>query len=137
MADLKKALLTQFWPIFPFSTPWKHQKILWFSGVFRRYKMGTFSKNGYIYLLLYLQANFEYYSPVENLMFYKAMTYIFPVVAVLVEVADKAWWMSDDSRMLVPSVQLKVVLIKSLSLFFLLLKFGERNSFLSRNIVFL
>ena len=52
--------------------------------------MGTFSKNGYIYLLLYLRANFEYYSPVENLMFYKAMTSIFPVVAVLVEVADKA-----------------------------------------------
>ena len=36
-------ILTYFWPIFPFYTPWKHQKT--FSGVFRGYKMGILSIN--------------------------------------------------------------------------------------------
>ena len=33
--------LTQFWRMFPFFTPWKHQKNFWFSGVFRGYKNGS------------------------------------------------------------------------------------------------
>ena len=36
---------THFWPMFPFYTPWKHQKTF----VFRGYKMGTLAKNGLTY----------------------------------------------------------------------------------------
>ena len=39
--------LTHFWPIFPFYTPWKHQKNVRFSGVFRGYKMGIFARKSY------------------------------------------------------------------------------------------
>ena len=35
--------LNHFWPIFPFYTPWKHQR---FFGVFRVYKMWTLARNG-------------------------------------------------------------------------------------------
>ena len=38
-------LLTHFWLMFPFYTPWKLQKT-WFSGVFKGYKMGTLARNG-------------------------------------------------------------------------------------------
>ena len=45
---IAKISLTHFWPMFPFYTPWKHQKtkVFWFSGVFRGYKMGTLVRNG-------------------------------------------------------------------------------------------
>ena len=36
-------ILTHFQPMFPFYILWKHQKTKGFSGVFRVYKMGTFS----------------------------------------------------------------------------------------------
>ena len=49
-------VLTHFWPMFPFFTPWKHQKTKrfvaenqTFSGVFWDYKMGTLTSNGLIH----------------------------------------------------------------------------------------
>ena len=37
------SLLIHFWPMFPFYTPWKHQR---FSGVSRGYDMETLARNG-------------------------------------------------------------------------------------------
>ena len=37
---------TRFGPMLPFYTPWKHQKTIDFSGVFRSYKMGTLVRFG-------------------------------------------------------------------------------------------
>ena len=46
--ELFYLLLTDFWPMFPFYTPLKTPENLWFSGVFRWYKMGTLARNGLI-----------------------------------------------------------------------------------------
>ena len=40
--------LTNFRLMVPFYTPWKHQKTIWFSGVFRGYKMETVARNGIV-----------------------------------------------------------------------------------------
>ena len=34
-------MLTHLYPMHPFSAPWKHQKSLWFSDVFRRWRKGA------------------------------------------------------------------------------------------------
>ena len=40
--------LTHFWPMPPFYTPLKSPENLWFSGIFRGYKMGILVRNGLI-----------------------------------------------------------------------------------------
>ena len=41
--------LTHFWSMLPLHTPWKHQKNLRFSGVFRGYVMEKLARNELIY----------------------------------------------------------------------------------------
>ena len=45
--------------MFPFYTPWKHQKSLWFPGVFREYRTGTLAGNelNLIKLVFFLEAH--------------------------------------------------------------------------------
>ena len=43
---VSSALLTHLFPMHPFSTPWKHQETLRFSGVFRGQKKGALGTNG-------------------------------------------------------------------------------------------
>ena len=38
-ADFYQLILTHFWSVLSFYTPWKNKETLWFSGAFRGYKM--------------------------------------------------------------------------------------------------
>ena len=55
-------LLTHIWSMFPFYTPWKHQKTKGFPGVFRGYKMGILAKNGlnWLFFLCYIFSGFTF-----------------------------------------------------------------------------
>ena len=55
-------LLTHSFPIHSFSTPWKHQKTIRLSDVFRGEKMGALGTNG----LTHLWPMFQFYTPSKH-----------------------------------------------------------------------
>ena len=83
--------LTHSWPMFPFYTPWKHQKTFGSLVLSGGYKMGTFSKNG---LNCYLISSSDFHFTIKKntlrFLFFKMTNLIEPkTVTQVPEVLDQ------------------------------------------------
>ena len=57
-----KYIVSRFFTMFPFHTPWNYQSNLWFSDIFREYKTGTLRRNR-LSLLTHFSPVFLFYTP--------------------------------------------------------------------------